>query len=57
MPSSFADCAVILAFDDELLVLPDDKYVWRTPGGREFAAAPALQWLADAACSWRRPLW
>jgi hypothetical protein len=29
---SFAECAAILAFGDELLVLPDDKSEWRTPG-------------------------
>ncbi len=56
MPSSFAECAAILAFGDELLVLPDDKYEWRTPGGREFAAAFLLP-LAEAAlrprcCGW-----
>ena len=36
VPSSFAECAAILAFGDELLVLPDDKYEWRRPCGREF---------------------
>ncbi len=39
VPSSFAECAAVLAFGDELLVLPGDKYEWRTPGGRKFAAA------------------
>jgi hypothetical protein len=50
----------MLAFGDELLVLPDDKYKWRTPGGRDLAAAcllpraetalrQELQRLADAA--------
>ena len=59
VPPSFAECAV-LAFGDELLVLPDDKYNWRTPGGRDVAAAyllpraetalrQELQRLADAA--------
>ncbi len=59
VPPSFAECAV-LAFGDELLVLPDDKYVWHTPGGRDLAAAyllpraetalrQELQRLADAA--------
>ena len=48
MPSSFAECAAILAFGDELLVLPDDENEWRTPGGREFAAAFLLP-LAEAA--------
>jgi hypothetical protein len=40
----------MLAFGDELLVLPHDKYEWRTPGGREFAAAYLLP-LAEAALS------
>jgi hypothetical protein len=74
VPSSFAVCAAMLAFGDELLVLPDDEYVdeqqgdeeddqqgdeeedeqqddeyeWRTPGGRELAAAYLLP-LAEAA--------
>jgi hypothetical protein len=48
VPSSFAECAAVLAFGDELLVLPGDKYEWRTPGGREFAAAFLLP-LAEAA--------
>ena len=51
VPSSFAVCAAMLAFGDELLVLPDDEndeYEWRTPGGREFAAAYLLP-LAEAA--------
>ena len=50
----------MLAFGDELLVLPDDEYEWRTPGGRDLAAAyllpraetalrQELQRLADAA--------
>jgi hypothetical protein len=50
----------MLAFGDELLALPDDKYKWRTPGGRDLAAAcllpraeaalrQELQRLADAA--------
>ena len=60
VPPSFAECAATLAFGDELLVLPDDKYEWRTPGGRDLAAAyllpraetalrQELQRLADAA--------
>ena len=60
VPPSFAQCAAMLAFGDELLVLPDDKYEWRTPGGRDLAAAyllpraetalrQELQRLADAA--------
>jgi hypothetical protein len=60
VPPHFAECAAILAFGDELLVLPDDKHEWGTPGGREFAAAHLLpragaalrhelQRLADAA--------
>jgi hypothetical protein len=60
MPPSFAESAAVLAFGDELLVRPDDKYEWRTPGGRELAAAyllpraeaalrQELQRLADAA--------
>ena len=48
VPSSFAVCAAILAFGDELLVLPDAVYGWLTPGGREFAAAFLLP-LAEAA--------
>ncbi len=59
-PPSFAECAATLAFGDELLVLPDDKYEWRKPGGRDLAAASLLpraeaalrlelQRLADAA--------
>ena len=47
-PPSFAECAATLAFGDELLVLPDDKYEWRTPGGRDLAAAYLLP-LAEAA--------
>ncbi len=58
-PPSFAECAATLAFGDELLVLPDDEYEWRTPGGRDMAAAyllpraeaalrQELQRLADA---------
>jgi hypothetical protein len=41
-PPSFAECAATLAFGDELLVLPDDKYKWRTPGGRDSAAVYLL---------------
>ena len=48
VPSSFAVCAAMLAFGDELLVLPDDNYKWRSPGGRELAAAYLLP-LAEAA--------
>ncbi len=48
VPPSFAECAAMLAFGDELLVLPDDDYKWRTPGGRELAAAYLLP-LAEAA--------
>ena len=59
-PPSFAECAAMLAFGDELLVLPDDEYEWRTPGGRDLAAVyllpraetalrQELQRLADAA--------
>ncbi len=39
MPPSFLESAAMLAFGDELLMLPDDKYEWRTPGGRQMAAA------------------
>ena len=50
----------MLAFGDELLVLPNDECEWRTPGGRDLAAAyllpraetalrQELQRLADAA--------
>ena len=38
----------MLAFGDELLVQKDDEYKWRTPGGRELAAAHLLP-LAEAA--------
>ncbi len=48
VPSSFAVCAAMLAFGDELLVQQGDKYEWRTPGGRELAAAYLLP-LAEAA--------
>ena len=59
-PPSFAECAAMLAFGDELLVLPNDEYEWRTPGGRDLAAVyllpraetalrQELQRLADAA--------
>ncbi len=48
MRPSFAECVVMLAFGDELLVLPDDNYAWRSPGGRELAAAYLLP-LAQAA--------
>ncbi len=48
VPSSFAVCAAMLAFGDELLVQQDDVYEWRTPGGRELAAAYLLP-LAEAA--------
>ncbi len=41
-PPSFAECAALLAFGDELLVLPDDEYEWRTPGGRDMAAVYLL---------------
>ncbi len=58
-PPSFSECAAVLAFGDELLVLRN-KYEWRTPGGRDLAAAyllpraeaalrQELQRLADAA--------
>ncbi len=47
VPSSFAVCAAILAFGDELLVTRR-HYGWRTPGGRELAAAYLLP-LAEAA--------
>jgi hypothetical protein len=30
IPPAFMECAAILAFGDELLVLPDDNYEWRT---------------------------
>ncbi len=60
MPPFFAACAAVLALGDELLVLPDDVYEWRTPGGGDLAAAyllpraetalrQELQRLADAA--------
>ncbi len=60
LPPSFAECAAMLAFGKELLVLPGDKYNWRMPDGRDLAAAyllpraetalrQELQRLADAA--------
>jgi hypothetical protein len=55
-PPSFAECAAMLAFGDEQLVLPDDRYEWRTPGGRDLAAAylsPAAPGAA-AACQRRQ---
>jgi hypothetical protein len=48
VPPSFAVCAAMLAFGDELLVQQDDEYEWRTPGGRELAASYLLP-LAEAA--------
>ena len=63
-PPSFAECAAMLAFGDELLVLPDDEYEWRTPGGRDLAAAYLLpraeaalrQQLLQSRCSgWPTP--
>ena len=47
LPPGFADNAVVLAFGDELLVLPGNDCKWRAPCGREFAAACLLQ-LAEA---------
>jgi hypothetical protein len=38
-PPSLAECAAMLALGDEQLVLPDDRYEWRTPGGRDLAVA------------------
>jgi hypothetical protein len=38
----------MLAFGDELLVLLDDDYKWRTPGGRDFAASYLLSLAEDA---------
>ena len=59
IPPALAARAAVLAFGDELLVLPDDEYEWRTPGGRDLAAVfllpraetalrQELQRLADA---------
>ncbi len=56
VPSSFAVCAALLAFGDELLVQNDDEYKWRTPGGRELAAAYLLP-LAEAALRPRSSGW
>ncbi len=39
VPSSFAVCAAILAFGDELLVQKDDDFKWGSPGGREVIGA------------------
>ncbi len=47
VPPAFAVCAAMLAFGDELLVLQDDNYEWRSPGGRVLAAAYLLP-LAEA---------
>ena len=54
-PSS--ECAAVLAFGDELLVLRNDKYEWRTPGGRDLAAAyllPRAEAAMRAAAAGRR---
>jgi hypothetical protein len=59
-PPALAACPVVLAFGDELLVLPDDESEWISPGGRDLAAVyllpraetalrQELQRLADAA--------
>ncbi len=56
VPSSFAVSAALLAFGDELLVQQDDDYEWRTPGGRELAAAYLLP-LAEAALRPRCSSW
>ncbi len=56
VPSSFAVRAAMLAFGDELLALPDDDNKWRTPGGREAAAAHLLP-LAEAALRRRCSGW
>ena len=64
VPPFFAERAAVLAFGDEVLVLPDDEYEWHTPGGGDLAAAyllpraetalrQELQRLADAAKSAR----
>jgi hypothetical protein len=49
----------MLAFGDELLVLPDDNYEWRTPGGRDLAAAyllPRAETALRRSCSgWPTP--
>ena len=39
---ALAACPVVLAFGDELLVLPDDEYEWISPGGRDLAAVYLL---------------
>jgi hypothetical protein len=60
VPPALAACPVVLAFGDELLVLPDDESEWISPGGRDLAALyllpraetalrQELQRLADAA--------
>jgi hypothetical protein len=54
-PPTLAECAAMMAFGNELLV-PDDNYKWRTPGGREFAAAYLLP-LAEAALRPRSSGW
>ena len=56
VPSSFAVCAAVLAFGDELLVQKDDEDEWHTPGGRELAAAYLLP-LAEAAMRPRCSSW
>ena len=47
-PPALAARAAVFAFGDELLVLPDHGFAWRTPGGRDFAAAFLLS-RAEAA--------
>ncbi len=56
VPSSFAVCAAMLAFGDELLVQQYGEYEWRTPAGRELAAAYLLP-LAEAALRSRCSGW
>ena len=41
---------VVLAFGDELLVLPDDEYEWISPGGRDLAAVYLLPRAETALC-------
>ena len=42
IPPGLAARAAVFAFGDELLVLPDDEFEWRTPGGRDSAAVYLL---------------
>ena len=64
VPPALAACPVVLAFGDELVVLPDDESEWILPGGRDLAAVYLLpraetvlrQELLQSRCSgWPTP--